>query len=91
MFDSSELAAELKSLQGEMSRLLNRTGEGLFDATKDGAEALADQVKTAMNDLGKTLGEQEDHLETLISERPVAALASAFALGVVVGLILRRH
>ena len=71
--------------------LLNATGEGLFDASKDHAEALADQIKAALNDLTKTLSEQEDHLENLISDRPVTSLASAFALGVVVGFMLRRH
>ena len=91
MFDSSELSDELRALKGEVSRLLSATGEGLFDASRDRAEALADQVKAAINDLGKTLGEQEEHIETLISDRPVASLASAFALGVVVGLMLRRH
>jgi ElaB/YqjD/DUF883 family membrane-anchored ribosome-binding protein len=91
MFDSSELKDELQTLKGDLSRLLNTTGEGLFDASKNHAEALADQIKATLNDLGETLSEQEDHLETIISERPIASLASAFALGVVVGLMLRRH
>ena len=52
---------------------------------------MADQIKAALNDLTKTLGEQEDHFENFISDRPVASLASAFALGVVVGFMLRRH
>jgi hypothetical protein len=29
------------------------------------------------------LSEQEEHLESIISERPITSLASAFALGVV--------
>jgi ElaB/YqjD/DUF883 family membrane-anchored ribosome-binding protein len=88
MFNAGDLGDELVALKGEVSRLLNT--EGLFDASKDRAEALADQIKAALNDLGKTLGEQEDHLENFISDRPVASLASAFALGVVIGFILRR-
>jgi ElaB/YqjD/DUF883 family membrane-anchored ribosome-binding protein len=91
MFDPSDLGDELLALKGEVSRLLNTTGEGLFEASKDRTEALADQIKTALNDLSNTLGEQEDHLENFISDRPVASLASAFALGVVVGFMLRRH
>jgi ElaB/YqjD/DUF883 family membrane-anchored ribosome-binding protein len=91
MFDTSDLGDELLALKGEVSRLLNTTGEGLFDASKDRAEVLADQIKAALNDLTKTLGEQEDHFENFISDRPVASLASAFALGVVVGFMLRRH
>jgi ElaB/YqjD/DUF883 family membrane-anchored ribosome-binding protein len=91
MFDSSELRDELQALKGDLSRLLNTTGEGIFDTSRNRAEALADQVKTALSDLGETLGEQEGHLEDVISKRPIASLASAFALGVVIGLMLRRH
>jgi ElaB/YqjD/DUF883 family membrane-anchored ribosome-binding protein len=90
MFDQSELRDELQALKGDLSRLLNTTGEGIFDASKDRAEALAEQVKVALDDLGQTLSEQEGNLESIISERPIASLASAFALGVVVGLMLRR-
>jgi len=91
MFDSSGLRDELEALKDDVSRLLNTTSEGVFDATRNHADALADQIKTALSDLGETLSEQEDHLESIISERPITSLASAFALGVVVGLMLRRH
>ena len=82
---------ELEALKGDVSRLLNTTSEGIFDTTRNRAEALADQIKAALNELGETLGEQEDNLESVISERPITSLASAFALGVVVGFMLRRH
>ena len=91
MFNSSELRDELQALKGDVSRLLDTTGEGLFDASRNRAEALADQIKAALNELGETLGEQEDHVEKLISDRPITSIASAFALGVVVGFMLRRH
>ena len=91
MFDSSELRDELQALKGDVGRLLNTTSEGIFDTTKSRAEALADQIKAALNELGETLSEQEGHVENIISDRPLASLASAFALGVVVGLMLRRH
>ena len=91
MFDSSEIRDELQALKGDVSRLLNTTSEGIFDASKTRAEALADQVKAALTDLGETLSEQEDHVEHLISERPITSIASAFALGVVVGFMLRKH
>jgi ElaB/YqjD/DUF883 family membrane-anchored ribosome-binding protein len=91
MFDSSELRDELQALKGDVSRLLNTTSEGIFETSKDRAEALADQIKAALSDLGETLGEEEDHVEKLISDRPITTLASAFALGVVVGFMLRRH
>lgn len=91
MFDSSELRDELEALKGDVSRLLNTTRDGIFDASKNQAEALADQIKAALNELGEILSDQEDHIENLISDRPITTLASAFALGVVVGFTLRRH
>jgi len=91
MFNTSEFGDELQALQSEVSRLMNTTGEGIFDAAKDRSEALADQIKAALGELGETLSEQEDHVEKLIAERPVTSMASAFALGVVIGFMLRRH
>ncbi len=91
MFDSSELRDELEALRADVSRRLNMTSEGIFDTSRNRAEVLADQIKTALNDLSETLSEQEENLESIISERPITSLASAFALGVVVGFMLRRH
>ncbi|HEY4987348.1 MAG TPA: hypothetical protein VII39_12065 [Bradyrhizobium sp.] len=91
MFDATALREELQALKGDLSRLMATTSEGLFQASRGRADAITDQVKAALSDLTETLSEQEDHIEAFISERPVASLASAFALGVVVGLMLRRH
>ncbi len=91
MFDTAALRDELQALKGDLSRLLHTTSEGLSQASRSRADPLTGQVQAALSDLTTTLSEQEDHLETIIAERPVATLASAFALGVVVGLMLRRH
>jgi ElaB/YqjD/DUF883 family membrane-anchored ribosome-binding protein len=71
MFDSSELRDELQALKGDLSRLLNTTSDEIFDASKTRAEALADQIKSALNELSQTLSEQEGHIEKLISDRPI--------------------
>ena len=91
MFNTSDFGDELQALQSEVSRLMNTTGEGIFDAAKNRSEALADQIKAALGELGEALSEQEDHAEKLIAERPITSMASAFALGVVIGFMLRRH
>ena len=91
MFSSSDMVDELQALKSEVSRLLNATDDELFDNAKNRADALADQIKAALNELGETLSGQEDHVEALIAERPIATMASAFALGVVIGFMLRRH
>ena len=91
MFDSSALRDELQTLKDDVTRLLNTSSEGIFDASTSRAHTLADQVKAALNDLNETLGEQEKQVEHIMSDRPIASLASAFALGVVAGFMLRRH
>ena len=91
MFDQGALMDELNALKTDVSRVLHAAADGVFDSSKAGADALADQVRTALNDLGETLSQEEDHLAKLIADRPLASLASAFALGVVAGLLLRRH
>lgn len=91
MFKSDGLGAELRALKNEISQLLDINADDLLDAAKSGTETLADQVKAAVSELGETLSEEEEHLERLVAERPIAALASAFAVGVVIGLMLRRH
>ena len=91
MFQTHDFTDELQTLKQDVSRLLNTAREGVFDPSITRAEALADQIKSALTELGETLGEQEDQVEQLISNRPVTTLASAFALGVVVGFMLRRH
>ena len=91
MVRSSELGNELQALKNEMSRLLNTPADDICDAAKSRGAALAEQIKDTLNELGATLSAEEDHVEKLIAERPIAALASAFALGIAIGFMLRRH
>jgi len=91
MFKSSELGDELQALRSEMSRLLDVPANDMFDAAKSRTEALAEQIKAALNELGETWGQEEEHVEKIVAERPIAALASAFALGIAIGYMLRRH
>ena len=90
MVRSSELGNELQALKSEMSRLLGTPADDIFDAAKSRSEALAEQIKDTLNELGATLSSEEEHVERLIAERPIAALASAFVLGIAVGFMLRR-
>lgn len=91
MFNSSELSDELRVLKSEVSSLLGNSGDDMLDAAKSRADALAGQINAALNELGDTLSEQEDHVEAFISEHPIATMASALALGIVIGIMLRRH
>ena len=91
MFKLSELGDELHALKSELSHLMSTPADGMFDAAKSRSDALAEQIKDTLNELGDTLSAEEEHVEKLIAERPIAALASAFALGVAIGFMLRRH
>ncbi|MBW7961180.1 hypothetical protein [Bradyrhizobium sp. BR 10261] len=91
MFDSDRVSEELRTLKVDVTRLLSTAGEGMFESSKERAEILADQIKAALAELGETVSEDQEQLHDLITGRPVASLASAFALGVVVGFMLRRH
>jgi ElaB/YqjD/DUF883 family membrane-anchored ribosome-binding protein len=91
MFDTRSMSDELKALKVDVMRLLNTAGEDMFETSKGHAEALADQIKAALAELGDSVSEDQEQLRDLITERPLASLASAFALGVVVGFMLRRH
>jgi ElaB/YqjD/DUF883 family membrane-anchored ribosome-binding protein len=91
MFKSGELGDELLALKSEMLRLLHPPAEDMFNAAKNRSEALAEEIKATLGELGETLSEEEEHVERLIAERPMAALASAFALGIAIGFMLRRH
>src|SRR5690349_14262912 len=48
-FNSSGLRDELQSLNADVAALLNTKADGFFDASKSRADALADQVKVALN------------------------------------------
>ena len=91
MFDTARMSEELKALKVDVSRLLNATGEEMYDATRTRADALADQIKAALDELGETVSAEQEQLQGLVTERPMTSLASAFALGVLVGFMLRRH
>ncbi|WP_234679636.1 hypothetical protein [Bradyrhizobium monzae] len=91
MFDTGRMSDELKALKIDVTRLLSTAGEEMFETSKNRADALADQIKAALTELGETVSEEQEQLHEFIAERPVTSLASAFALGVVVGFMLRRH
>ena len=63
--------------------------EAMFKSSELGAELLA--LKGEISRLLHVPTDEEEHLEQLVAERPIVAIASAFALGIAVGFMLRRH
>ncbi len=87
---STELRDELMALKADAARLLGTAGEEMLKASRERADNLAEQLKSALDELGRNLGEEEKQIERLVAERPIAALACAFAVGIAVGIALRR-
>jgi ElaB/YqjD/DUF883 family membrane-anchored ribosome-binding protein len=87
---STELRDELMALKADAARLLGAAGDEMLKASRERADNFAEQLKSALDELGRNLGEEEKQIEKLVAERPIAALACAFAVGIVVGIALRR-
>lgn len=87
---SNELREELLALKEDAARLPSTAGDEMLKASRERADGIAEQLKSALDELGETLGREEQQLEKLVAERPIAALACAFTLGIVAGLALRR-
>ncbi len=85
-----ELENELQTLKNDVLRSLSAKRDEIRDTSKANTDALASQIKSALNELGVILGHEEERIENIVSDRPIATLASAFALGVVVGAMLGR-
>ena len=88
---STELRDELLALKQDAARLLSSAGDEMLKASRERADGITAQLKSALDELGETLGREEQQLERLVAERPVATLACAFVLGIALGLTLRRH
>jgi ElaB/YqjD/DUF883 family membrane-anchored ribosome-binding protein len=87
---STELRDELLALKADAARLLGTAGDEMRKASLERADALADQLKSALDELGQNLVQEGQQIEKLVAERPIATLACAFAAGLVVGIALRR-
>lgn len=90
MVTSREFRDELLALKADAGRVLGTASEDMLNTSREHADRLAAQLTSALDDLGQTLGREEKQIEKLVAERPIAALACALAVGVVIGLALRR-
>jgi len=87
---STEFRDELLALRADAARLLGTAGDEMLKASRERADAVAGQLKSALDELGQALSQEEKQIERLVVERPVMALACALAVGIVIGVTLRR-
>jgi len=88
--NTGKLRAELQQLHKEVTSALAGSGEQVLESSRATAEELSRQLRAALGDLGHNLSEQERRAERIVSDRPLMALGSALAIGVAIGLALRR-
>jgi ElaB/YqjD/DUF883 family membrane-anchored ribosome-binding protein len=86
MLTSTEFREELLALKADAARLLGTAGDEMLKASRERADNFAEELKSALEELSQ----EEKQLEKLVIERPIAALACAFAIGIAVGFALRR-
>lgn len=87
---STEFRNELLALRADAARLLGTAGDEMMKASRARADAAAAQLKSTLDEFVQGLGQEEQQLERLVVERPIAAIACAFAAGIAVGVVLRR-
>lgn len=68
MFQPRELRDELQVLKLDVADLLGKAGAGIADASSSQVEALAEQIKAVLSDLGDTVGREEDRIREIISD-----------------------
>jgi ElaB/YqjD/DUF883 family membrane-anchored ribosome-binding protein len=84
----SDAWSELLDLRDEIAEIVSARSDRLHAASRAQTEAFAEQLKDILHDAAETLKQDEQRLEEFVAERPLPALAAAFAVGLVVGLAL---
>ncbi|MBI3675146.1 MAG: hypothetical protein HY243_00830 [Proteobacteria bacterium] len=85
--DFEALAAELKQLRADFAKL----GELLESSARHaGSEALNKAKETGEKAWNETRQKSEDLLH-LIEKRPLTSAASAFGIGLLLGMLMRGH
>lgn len=90
MVTSTEFRDELLALKADAARVLGTAGDELLKSSREHTDKLAEQLKSALDELGQNFARDEKLIEKLVADRPIAALGCALAAGILIGLALRR-
>ena len=85
-----DIRDELHALRAEAGRLLGVRAEELREASSQKAKELAADVKTLLSDFRDALALQEEEIERAFAGRAATALATALAVGIVIGWAMRK-
>ena len=87
---SQEILDELHALKRDAGHILNTSAEEWQQTSREKAHALAADVKTLLTDIRDALALDEAEVERAFAGRAVPALATALAVGIAIGFLLRR-
>ena len=95
MFHASDLRRdirdELQTLRRELADALLKESHVKLDGAEQSMNSITAQLDTALKELRDALETQESHVEDFVRDHPIASVASSFALGLVIGLLVRRR
>jgi ElaB/YqjD/DUF883 family membrane-anchored ribosome-binding protein len=86
---SGDILVELLSMKNEVARALSTGAHEVRNASRTHLETFLEQIKGTVHELSEALEDEEQRLEALVAARPIPALATAFALGLLVGASMR--
>jgi hypothetical protein len=84
----NDILDELHALRGEAVSLLGARAEELREMSSEKAKQIAADVKNFLSDFRDAIALENEEIEHAFAGRAVAALASALALGVIIGWAL---
>ena len=87
---SQDITDELHALKREAGHILKTSAEEWHQISREKANTLAADVKTMLTDLRDALALDEAEVERAFAGRAVPALATALAVGIAIGWLLRR-
>jgi Holliday junction resolvasome RuvABC endonuclease subunit len=90
MTDHFDIMDELHALKQEAGHLLATGAEELREASNQRAKAIATDLKAFLTDFRDALAPDTAEVERAFAGKAATALATALALGIVIGRTLRR-
>jgi len=87
---SREILDELHALKRDAGHILKTSAEEWQHISREKAHTVAADVKTLLTDLREALALDEAEVERAFAGRAVPALATALAVGIAIGFLLRR-
>jgi len=85
-----DIRVELLALKQDAARLLGTHAEELREASSQRAREIGAEVKTFLSDFRDAIALEEQEIERAFAGRAAAALATALALGIVIGWAMRK-